>query len=95
MDITNIISELRLERERLDGIISALERLGASGQVTAGPKRRGRKFMDKAGRLEVSERMKRYWASRRDSVGNHSYEARSAAAGGGHGMTASDSDNTT
>ncbi|HUJ21932.1 MAG TPA: hypothetical protein VLX58_10440 [Bryobacteraceae bacterium] len=30
-------------------------------------KKRGRKFMDEQARKEVSERMKRYWASRRNN----------------------------
>ncbi len=65
MDILRIIEELRAERDRLDGIILALERFGREKDLVPGPKRRGRKFMDKKGRQEVSERMKRYWESRR------------------------------
>ena len=65
MDIESIIQELRAERDRLEGIINALERLHGAEDAVATPKRRGRKFMDKQGRKEVSERMKRYWADRR------------------------------
>jgi hypothetical protein len=65
MDIEKIIDQLRAERDRLEGIIVALERLHGNAGTTATPKRRGRKFMDKQGRRDVSERMKRYWASRR------------------------------
>ena len=67
MDIESIVDDLKAERDRLDGIIVALERLQGAVEQTAAPKRRGRKFMDKQGRKEVSERMKRYWADRRTS----------------------------
>ncbi len=39
MDIEKILAELRLERERVEEAILALERLG----VSSAPKRRGRK----------------------------------------------------
>ncbi len=65
MDIERVVEELRAERNRLDGIIIALERLQTTDEAPATLKRRGRKFMDKQGRKEVSERMKRYWAQRR------------------------------
>jgi hypothetical protein len=63
MDIHRVISDLRLERARLDGIIKALESLSA--EDSPGPRRRGRKFMDDGDRKQVSERMKRYWEQRR------------------------------
>ena len=67
MNIERIIEELRAERDRLSGIIIALERLDGNEDGSNSPKRRGRKFMDKEGRQEVSERMKRYWADRRST----------------------------
>lgn len=68
MDLAKAIAKLREEREQLDKVIASLEQLQATA-VDAGTlgikKRRGRKFMDEKGRKEVSERMKRYWASRK------------------------------
>lgn len=65
MDIYRVITQLRLERIRLDGIIKALESLETEDPSGGGPKRRGRKFMDDEDRKAVSERMKRYWEKRR------------------------------
>lgn len=70
MDIERIFEELRAERNRLEVIIVALERLYGTDAAAAVPNRRGRKFMDKQGRKEVSLRMKQYWAVRRMSAGN-------------------------
>jgi hypothetical protein len=68
MDLYRIIRELVQERDRLQRIIDSLEEMrpdaGASLLQSRG-KRRGRKSMDTAGREEVSDRMKRYWARRR------------------------------
>jgi hypothetical protein len=68
MDLYRIIHELMQERDRLQRIIDSLEEMKpdakASVRQDAG-KRRGRKSMDVAGREEVSDRMKRYWARRR------------------------------
>ena len=69
MDIYRIIQELVEERNRVDKIIASLtEMTPQGGRSTSSPRRgrRGRKFMDAAARRQVSERMKRYWASRRD-----------------------------
>ena len=68
MDIEKIFEELRAERNRLEVIIVALERLYGTDATAAVPNRRGRKFMDKQGRKEVSLRMKQYWATRRTSA---------------------------
>jgi hypothetical protein len=78
VDLYRTISTLHEERQRLSKLIESLERLQASG---GGPRRRkpagrrGRKGMTAAERKQVSERMKRYWASRRASAGR----ARAAA----------------
>lgn len=82
MDIEKIIEELRAERNRLEGIIVALERLHGTDATAATPKRRGRKFMDKQGRKDVSERMKRYWAARRMSGTGKKDKADGASASG-------------
>ena len=71
MDIYRAIRELETEKKRLDGVISSLEELIASGSagVVAPAKkpkqRRGRKEMTPAERTKVSERMRKYWESRR------------------------------
>lgn len=72
MDLLRILDELYTERTRLEKIIGTLEVLdGAPAQT---PKKRGRKFMDPAGRKDVSQRMKRYWAKRREAASNSSWE---------------------
>jgi hypothetical protein len=65
MDIYKIINQLRGERDRLNGIIQALETLASREPLPSGPRRRGRKFMDDEGRKAVSARMKRYWEEKR------------------------------
>ena len=70
MDIDRIIRDLNEERDRLNRIIESLELVGKmGGGYSRPPGRRGRKFMDAAGREEVSERMKKYWARRRAEAG--------------------------
>lgn len=68
MDIYRIIDELAQERNRLAKIIHSLENMtpSANGEPDLSS-RRGRKSMDIAARREVSERMKRYWAQRRQN----------------------------
>jgi len=69
MDLYKAIQDLYAEKEKLERIIASLEEL----QRTTGPlsvlpkpaKRRGRKSMNPSERQEVSERMRKYWASRR------------------------------
>jgi len=68
MDLAKALQELYAEREKLDRAITSLEELQRTGSLpnpTGSGKRRGRKSMDPAERVEVSERMKKYWASRR------------------------------
>jgi vacuolar-type H+-ATPase subunit H len=67
MDLDWIIRELLQERDRVDRLIQALEEPRRGRGSAAAPKtRRGRKSMDGAARKEVSERMKQYWAKRRE-----------------------------
>jgi hypothetical protein len=68
MDLYRIIGELVEERNRLQRIIESLEAMDglATKPQKARTARRGRKSMDHAARQEVSERMKQYWAKRRD-----------------------------
>jgi hypothetical protein len=66
VDLDYVISGLRQQRDKLTAAISQLEEL-QRGSISANgfPKRRGRKSMKPEERLIVSERMKRYWAERR------------------------------
>ena len=68
MDLYRIIRELVQERDRLQRIINSLEEMKPDARTSVrhdAGKRRGRKSMDIAGREEVSDRMKRYWARRK------------------------------
>jgi hypothetical protein len=67
VDLLKVIHELREEKKKLDIIISSLEQLDSGVHTKAPPisNRRGRRFMDADARLEVSRRMKTYWANRR------------------------------
>ncbi|HEX4278060.1 MAG TPA: hypothetical protein VHZ74_22055 [Bryobacteraceae bacterium] len=72
MDLYRIIRELVQERDRLQRIIDSLEEMKSFGRVPPAAsegKRRGRKSMDPAARVEVSERMTRYWAQRKAKEG--------------------------
>ena len=63
VDLNRVIRELNEERTRLGRIIERLEQMRAEEAVEQKPRsRRGRKSMDAAGRAEVSERMRKYWA---------------------------------
>jgi len=68
MDVFQTIRELTQERDRLDAMIAILEaRLELERKAKLGDAkgRRGRKAMSPEERLQVSERMRRYWAARR------------------------------
>jgi hypothetical protein len=70
MDLYKAIQDLYAEKEKLERVIASLEDLqrAAGGGIPPAPgggKRRGRKSMGADERQEVSDRMKRYWASRR------------------------------
>lgn len=69
MDVFQALRELYEEKKRLDSAISALEarhRLLADSTGSA-IGRRGRKSMSAEERQEVSRRMSRYWANRRNA----------------------------
>jgi hypothetical protein len=71
MDVYEAIRDLRKERDRLDATIAALEvRVKWERQQKSGKEkgRRGRKTMSPEERLQVSERMRRYWAARRGNA---------------------------
>ena len=64
MDLYNVIRELHEELEKVDLAIESLEGLMRPGTLIVG-RHRGRKSVDKEERRIISERMKKYWASRR------------------------------
>jgi hypothetical protein len=69
MDLYKAIQDLYAEKEKLERVIASLEELqrtaGSEPVLPKPAKRRGRKSMDSTERQEVSERMRKYWASRR------------------------------
>ncbi len=72
MDLVKAIRELYEEKKRLDTVIASLESMIAlEGKVPGrqpAPKKRGRKSMSREERQEVSARMKKYWAERRQKT---------------------------
>jgi hypothetical protein len=71
MDLYKAIQDLYAEKEKLERVIASLEELqrtaGSFPELPKSIKRRGRKSMNPSERQEVSERMRKYWASRRQS----------------------------
>ena len=69
MDLYKAIQDLYAEKEKLERVIASLEELqrtaGTLPVLPKAAKRRGRKSMSASERQEVSERMRKYWASRR------------------------------
>ena len=65
MDLYKVIRYLHQDLEKIDLVIESLEALIRTGTMTVGG-HRGRKFMAEEERRIVSERMKKYWASRRE-----------------------------
>jgi hypothetical protein len=69
VDLQHIIQQLRHELERIKSAIAALESVAPLEVVTVPlrppPRKRGRKGMNAEERKVVSERMRRYWAERR------------------------------
>jgi len=68
IDLSKILKDLYQQRERLEHVITSLEAFqedAGAGLNTKKKTNRGRKSMGADERLEVSERMRRYWASRR------------------------------
>jgi hypothetical protein len=70
MDLYKAIQDLYAEKEKLERVIASLEELqrtgGAIPVLPKSVKRRGRKSMNSQERQEVAERMRKYWASRRN-----------------------------
>ena len=65
MDLQETIRQLEIQKRKVELVIAELEQLqGKEGGVS--PNRRGRKSMGSEERQQVSERVKRYWANRRE-----------------------------
>ena len=64
MDLYKAIQDLHREKTRLDRLIGTLEGRLDSGSGTSA-RRRGRRGMSAEERRQVSERMKAYWAKRK------------------------------
>jgi hypothetical protein len=69
MDYQGALEELYQERQRLDKVIRNLEAL-LHGKQPPPLSTRGRKSMSESERKIVSERMRNYWASRRNQQSN-------------------------
>jgi len=71
MDLHKTIQDLYAEKEKLERVIASLEELqraaAANPLLSGRGKRRGRKSMGAQERQDVSERMKKYWAGRRNN----------------------------
>jgi hypothetical protein len=67
MDYRTALDELYRERRRLDEVIKNLEAL-VEGKQPPPLSRRGRKSMSEDERQVVAERMRKYWASRRQQT---------------------------
>jgi hypothetical protein len=67
MDYGAFLKELYLEREQLNEVFAGLETLAAD-EIMARALRPGRKGMSDEERAKASDRMKRYWASRKKSA---------------------------
>jgi hypothetical protein len=70
MDLSKVIQDLYAEKTKLERVIASLEELQrfagfAVPPAPGGGVRRGRKSMSPEEKQAVSERMKKYWASRR------------------------------
>jgi hypothetical protein len=70
MELGDVIQQLQAEKQRIERAIALLEQLhrNQGNSKAVARKRRGRKSMGSEERREVSARMKRYWASRRQQL---------------------------
>ena len=85
MDVIKTLRELHQEKRRIDAAIASLE--GRLKLSSATPKRRrGRKSMSAAERIEVSKRMERYWQARRAAAAALEPESNGAAAAAASGQ---------
>ena len=71
LNIDQMLSDCRWELSRIDEAIRRLEEVSQAPRI-----RRGRKSMGNAERQDVSARMKKYWAGRRNTHGQLGCKAR-------------------
>jgi hypothetical protein len=72
IDLTRTIKELREQLDHVTQAIAGLEAMSAASRPALEPAgKRGRKSMGAGERNVVSERMKKYWAQRRDRGATH------------------------
>jgi len=64
MDLLKVLGEMKEEQKRLETIIASLEAMQFRAANSRGL--RVRKGMDAAARREASQRMKSYWAARKN-----------------------------
>jgi hypothetical protein len=75
MDLTRILEQLYAERDRVQQAIATLEQFHQENKTpVAAPGRRGRKSMGAEERNAVAERMKAYWAKKRQQDTKQSRE---------------------
>ena len=68
MDVLKALRELYLEKTRLDRLIAICESKVKEQDRRLSRSKRGRKSMSMEERKVVSERMRTYWANRRDNA---------------------------
>ncbi|MGO9894732.1 MAG: hypothetical protein ACLPX8_11025 [Bryobacteraceae bacterium] len=85
MDLNKTLQDLYSEKEKIDRAIASLECLHKAdlgdAPTAQRPNRRGRHAMSARERLEVSERMRHYWAARREDAGKVSEKPLTRTAG--------------
>jgi len=87
IDLRKVIHGLLEEKQQLDTVIlslETLERAGTSGVSVSSREtkvRRGRKFLPPEERRRVSERMKKYWQTRKASQNTGSSDAAKGSPG--------------
>jgi hypothetical protein len=79
LDLSRIIQDLHSEQNRITELIHALEEVqkyyASRPAREASVRRRGRKSMGEDERLQVSQRMRKYWAMRRASEEGQTWAA--------------------
>jgi hypothetical protein len=69
VDLRKVIRSLRAELNRINdaiGVLEGLESVGEDAPAAKPSSKRGRKTMGEEERQQVSQRMRRYWAGKRD-----------------------------
>lgn len=65
VNTSQIITQLRTERDKLDRAIQALEQLGSSNGSGSGNRRKRRRHMSAEARAKIGEKMRQRWAERK------------------------------